>query len=91
MASVSALAVVGLWERTRRRITIFEVFPVFYVMVLLVWPSTQGLRFLLPLLPLLVFYAIYGLDRSSQLPENVSAAAILGCPGLTDHLVKPDS
>ena len=75
MASVSA--VVGLWERTRRRIRIFEVFPVFYVVVLLVWPSTQGLRFLLPLLPLLMFYAIYGLDRSSQLPENISAAAIV--------------
>jgi len=77
MAAVTALAAVGLWERTRRRITIFEVFPVFYVVVLLIWPANQGLRFLLPLLPLLLFYALYGLDRSSQLPENVSGAAIV--------------
>ncbi len=79
-ALVVTLALAGYWMRARRELTVYEVFPVFYVLVILVWPANQGLRFLMPLVPLLFFYALYALEHSRPLhgtaTRRVATAAL---------------
>ncbi|MGE0610077.1 MAG: hypothetical protein AB7O62_23500 [Pirellulales bacterium] len=56
------LALLGYVRAVRQRIGATEVFPVLYLGVILLFPSYQGERFLLPVLPLYVFYALLGLQ-----------------------------
>ena len=65
---VFILAGVGYVLRVRRTIGILEVFPLFYMMPVLVWPAFQGVRLLIPVIPLLIFYALYAMDHTSWLP-----------------------
>ncbi|MCZ7666110.1 MAG: hypothetical protein M5U34_02125 [Chloroflexi bacterium] len=40
-----ALALLGWWSRIRTKLTLFEVYTAVYLLVLALWPVTQGLRF----------------------------------------------
>jgi hypothetical protein len=58
-----ALSCVGFAFRvtTRQRASILESFYVTYSLLILAWPSYQGLRLLLPIIPLYLLYALLGL------------------------------
>jgi hypothetical protein len=68
----TALAALGYYRSIRQRVTVLEIFPVLYLGVILLFPSYQGERFLLPVLPLYVFYALVGLES----PQLASATAV---------------
>ena len=58
---ISGFATIGYMKRIREKFTIFELFPLFYVVLLITWPSYQGIRFLIPIIPLYIFYAFSGI------------------------------
>lgn len=62
-AVVSALSAVGFVGAVRRGAAAREVFVLFYLGVVLLWPSYQGFRFLGPVAPLWLFYAMKGLGH----------------------------
>lgn len=43
-----------------KKITILEAFIPFYLAVVILWPTPQGFRFLIPVLPLFLFYSVIG-------------------------------
>src|SRR5262249_44525119 len=61
VAAVSALVVLGLIVRLRTRPSVFEVFTVGYLALLLIYPvSLEPDRYSMPLWPLLLLYALAG-------------------------------
>lgn len=60
--AMNGLAITGFVSRLRRQVTRLEVFTIFSVAVIFVWPHYQGLRFLIPLIPLYIAYAVVGLE-----------------------------
>lgn len=66
------IAVVGF---SKKLPPVFVVFPALYVAAIMVWPSFQGVRFLLPVLPFLGFFVIRGL--SSFRFGSAAAACLL--------------
>ena len=59
---VSLLAAVELFSRLRRRQwTVMEPLLFFYLVIVLLWPANQGIRFLLPAIPLYLCYALLGI------------------------------
>lgn len=56
-AFLCLFAGIGYWTRIRQGITSFEVFILFYAVPILLWPFTQGRRYLIPVIPLFVLYA----------------------------------
>ena len=59
--AVTGLAAAGYLGRLLGKISILEVFAPLYLAGVLVWPTSQGTRFLIPVVPVLVFYALAGL------------------------------
>lgn len=55
------LGFVGYFARVLSKVTVFEIFFFCYAIVIIVWPSYQGERFLIPLIPLFLFYALFPL------------------------------
>ncbi len=75
--TLGLLALRGYTMRLRAGIRIFEIFVPLYTATIVVWPSFQGGRFLLPLLPLFLFYTFIGLERlGQQLPGRVRRVAL---------------
>lgn len=60
-AAVAALGGLGYFHSVRRKITVLEIFPAFYLAAIFVWPSYQGTRYLCPIFPLLGLYVFRGL------------------------------
>jgi hypothetical protein len=60
---MAGLMLLGFVDNTRRQTGICEIFFVFYLGVILVWPSYQAERYLYPIFPLTVFYAFRGLNH----------------------------
>lgn len=56
-------AAVGYVSSLRRRITLFEIFPVLYLMAVLAFPGYQGMRYLGPIMPFFVLFAFRGLQH----------------------------
>jgi hypothetical protein len=52
----------GLYFRLKNGVTAFDLFFMAYFAALLIWPSYQGYRFLLPIIPLYFLYAVEGLN-----------------------------
>jgi hypothetical protein len=55
--------VIGLLIHLKKGISSFDLFFLSYFVILLVWPSYQSLRFLVPILPLYFLYIVEGFDR----------------------------
>ena len=55
--------VIGFIHQVKQGISSFEIFFILYIGVLLVWPSYQFLRFLVPVIPLYFLYIIIGLEK----------------------------
>jgi hypothetical protein len=84
------LAVVGAIARLRRGVTIYELYAIPYILLIIVWRANQGVRFLLPLIPLFVIDALVGLDLIRQLPwrraqitQKLVAAVLLLALGIS--------
>jgi hypothetical protein len=58
------------------RLSVAEFFLISYLALILIWPSRQGMRFLLPFIPLYLTYLLVGVDDISRLLKAVSARAI---------------
>lgn len=56
------LIIYGFFRSCARRFSLLEAFFILYILVILVWPSVQELRFLYPILPLLLLYAGIGFE-----------------------------
>jgi hypothetical protein len=54
--------VIGLIMHLKRGFSSYDLFFIFYIAILLVWPSYQFLRFLVPVIPLYFLYIIEGFD-----------------------------
>ncbi|MBA2707931.1 MAG: hypothetical protein H0U59_09030 [Gemmatimonadaceae bacterium] len=52
------LVVIGFVKRARHRLTVVEILPVIYLLVVAFWPAYQGVRLLLPMVPFFVFYML---------------------------------
>jgi len=78
-AATLALALIGYVARLRRRATAFEIFPVFYLAAVILWPANQGTRFLIPVIPLYVLFAFDGLWQLRVLQRrNLRLYAVAG-------------
>jgi 4-amino-4-deoxy-L-arabinose transferase-like glycosyltransferase len=56
------LVIYGFMRRARRSSLLIELFFVFYLATILIWPSVQELRFLYPILPLFLLYVGIGFE-----------------------------
>ncbi len=56
------LIIYGFLRRARRSSLLIELFFIFYLATILIWPSVQELRFLYPILPLFLLYAGIGFE-----------------------------
>ena len=54
--------VIGLIMHLKRGFSSYDLFFIFYIAILLVWPSYQFLRFLVPVIPLYFLFIIEGFD-----------------------------
>jgi len=59
---ITGLAAIGYGTRLKK-MTIFEIFIPIYLAVILIWPTPQGARFLIPVIPLMIFYSLLGVDQ----------------------------
>lgn len=72
-------AALGFLMRALRRITVLEIFPVFYLVAVLVWPSGhQGTRLLIPLIPLVLFFALSGVQWLARRIGRASRIVLVG-------------
>ncbi len=56
------LIILGWIVRARRSTLFMELYFIFYLMIILAWPSIQELRFLYPILPFFLLYAGIGFE-----------------------------
>jgi hypothetical protein len=63
---VTGICFVGYVSRLRKSMTFLELFPLVYLLPVLLWPSRQGLRFLIPIVPFYVFYFLIGTRQLGQ-------------------------
>lgn len=56
-------SLIGLFTRLKRGITSIELFCLFYLGVLCIWPSYQSVRFLYPIIPFYVLFSLEGFQR----------------------------
>jgi hypothetical protein len=68
LAVLGVLAAVGWTRRVRREVGVFEVFVPLYLVTVLLYPGTAGVRYLLPITP---FFLYYGLLAAVALPVPV--------------------
>lgn len=64
--AASGLAVWGYFRLVRSGVCLLAVFPVFYLVPIVVWPSVQGTRFLIPVLPAYFACCLLGIQRMDQ-------------------------
>lgn len=61
--SISGLVVIGYLEKIKNKMTLREIFLILYLACIIIWPSYQGKRFLLPIIPLYLFYMFAGFEK----------------------------
>jgi hypothetical protein len=59
---VFLIILVGFYTRVKKNLSSFEAFFGVYLATLLVWPSYQGYRLLLPIMPLVFLYLVEGIS-----------------------------
>ena len=81
---VGILSCVGLYFHFRRGTNWIELFLIPYLVLIVVWPSRQGLRFLLPVVPFVVYLSLIGLARlTAASPRRLGIAGLAGFVMLT--------
>lgn len=74
----SVFAVIGYTARVKCRITVFEIFSVLYLMLVVIWPANQGARFLMPIMPLYIFYIFTGIENCTVIKKNSTKQLVFG-------------
>jgi len=77
---IALLASAGFITRIKeKKFAPCELFLIFYVLAIGLWPSNQGARFLIPIIPLFLFYAFYSLQKigKSRLPRKIGQAIFI--------------
>lgn len=67
---ISGLAIIGCLTRVKSGITIFEIYFVLHMAIVIIWPMNQGTRFLIPVIPLYLFYSFLGVQKISSFHGN---------------------
>ena len=79
---LSGSAIVGYVGRIKKKLTILDIFPLFYVASIIVVARDQGARYLIPLVPSFVFYAFVGIMNINRLQrkglEGLVCTALIG-------------
>jgi hypothetical protein len=65
-AAITILVLIGCYFRIKDRVTIFELFPVVYLIPLLILPIDIDVRFLIPVIPLFFLYALLGVQAITR-------------------------
>ena len=70
---------IGFLKKTFKKIGITEFLFLGNLIIILLWPSYQGLRFFLPLLPLYLYYIVYGFSifKTERLKNAITGFYIL--------------
>jgi hypothetical protein len=55
-----ALAAFGYVKSRQARVSVFHLFPALYLAPVILWPSFQGMRFLIPIVPFYFYYCLLG-------------------------------
>lgn len=78
----------GYGRLLRQRVGLLAVFPLLYLAPVLLWPSVQGTRFLIPVIPFYFAYCLYGIQAADSAIERrwgrrrVCLLAFLGAVGV---------
>jgi hypothetical protein len=85
---VGALAAFGYVSSLRAGVSVFHLFPMLYLAPVILWPSFQGTRFLIPIVPFYFHHCLLGVRRMDAAVERragsrnavlvVFLAAVLG-------------
>jgi hypothetical protein len=67
--AASALAAVG-YVKSPRRVQAVQLFPWCYLAAVIVWPSFQGTRFLIPIIPFYFFFGLLGFREMEAAAER---------------------
>jgi len=59
----NSMVILGYFYRIKNGIKFSEIFFLFYLILIFLWPIQQGMRFLIPLLPLYTFYMLFGVKK----------------------------
>jgi hypothetical protein len=79
----TALAWVGIRRHFRAGLTVLEALLFPYLLIVIIWPSPQGLRFLFPLIPFYIYLMLLGLeDLSRFIASSWSRAALVSVVAL---------
>jgi len=55
----SIAALIGYFLKIKRGFCFSEIFIIYYILLILMWPAPLGLRGLIPIIPFYIFYGIY--------------------------------
>ncbi|MCX6789505.1 MAG: hypothetical protein NTZ42_02745 [Candidatus Gribaldobacteria bacterium] len=80
---VALLALLGFIYRLKdKKISALEIFLILYVLIIGLWPSNQGIRFLIPIIPLYLFYCFSFLEkiRPEGRPPQTACKFLGGLP-----------
>ena len=67
-----ALAAFEYARSLRERVSVFHLFPAVYLAPVILWPSFQGTRFLIPIVPFYFYYFLLGVRRMDAAVERRS-------------------
>ena len=73
---LSLLALYGLVRKLREQVTVLEIFLIYYVATIIIYPTSGGIRYLTPLLPLYLFYIMYGIKNIGKKEGLVFAVSV---------------
>jgi len=79
-AMTACLAGFGLCRHMEKGLTTIEAFLIPYLFAVWVWPSPQGLRFLLPVIPFYIFLMLLGLQELVRRARQVPIRAVAAIP-----------
>jgi hypothetical protein len=69
-AITTGLAGLGMRKHIEMGLTTLEAFLVPYLAIVWLWPSSQGLRFLLPVIPFYIFLMFLGIEELAKLTRS---------------------
>ncbi|MCP4401614.1 MAG: hypothetical protein GY801_30480 [bacterium] len=71
--ATAGMALFAYGIRVKKALSIFEIFSVLYIAVIIVFPFGQ-MRYLIPLFPLYLFYLFWGIQHFQRSPKKAEAA-----------------
>jgi len=73
----SLFSLCGFLTKARGKWTLLEIYLILYFIVIIMWPSFQAERFLIPVFPLYIYYAFVGLQRVTSGQREITKSVIM--------------